>query len=104
MLRVPGASSTTRESSRSESTSCCCCCLSHPHDLFALRLHCRRPTLENPPPFPTHFAGEDESQELDVFLDKIHRPSDPTIVFQEDESTKKVQRTGAKLAKVRVKK
>lgn len=62
--------------------------------------------MENPPPFPTHFASEqrDGDQELEVFHHKLHRPSDPTIVFQEDESEKQVKRTGAKLAKVRAKK
>ena len=66
----------------------------------------RRPTMDNPPPFPTHFASEqrDEDQETEVYNNKLHRPSDPTIVFEDDESEKKVKRTGAKLAKVRVKK
>lgn len=83
----------------------------------------RRHLAVNPPPFPTFFPGDqarDEAggqqvssqqdedkigQQVHVMYDKeIHQFSHPTIVFQEDESEKKVVRTGAKLAKVRSKK
>ena len=82
----------------------------------------RRHLAVNPPPFPTFFPGDqaadqaadqagdqqDEDkigQQVHVMYDKeIHQFSHPTIVFQEDESEKKVVRTGAKLAKVRSKK
>ena len=67
----------------------------------------RRPNAENPPPFPTHYPGDlegDEEKITEVYHADVHRPSDPTVVYLEDDSPKREIRTGAKLAKVRTKK
>ena len=73
---------------------------------LSLFLWSRRPSAKNPPPFPTYYPEEDGADALpkEAYVEDIHQPSESTIIFTQDDATKKEVRTGAKLAKVRAKK
>lgn len=53
------------------------------------RLHKKAPTAANPPPFPTITAEEHEKLDVELYHEDIHKPSDPSIIFEVTEAERK---------------
>lgn len=60
------------------------------------RLFNKQPTVENPPPFPTASMEEHKKLDVELYDEQIHRPSDPSIIFEVTEEEKKAAALAAR--------
>lgn len=56
----------------------------------------KKPSVENPPPFPTTSAEEHASLPEEVWYDKISKPGDPSIIFEVTEEERRAAALAAR--------
>lgn len=60
------------------------------------RIYPKKPTVESSPPFPTVSLEEHSKLPEDMYDSTLHRPSDPSIIFEITEEEKKAAAAAAK--------